>query len=568
MAKALRILLVEDNDDDLHLIVRELTRGGYAPVCRQVYTETGLRAALREERWDVVICDYALPGFRAEDALKAVQEADPDMPFIVVSGRMGEETAVAMMRAGAHDYLMKHNLRRLVPAIERELREADVRRRRRRAEEELRATNEAKDRFLATLSHELRNPLAAISASIDALWMRAAGDPALQRALQVLKRNVDVQARLVNDLLDLSRISLGKVTVERQPLRLDQVLEAAVAEYRGVVERAGLYLITERLKPAWTDGDADRLRQVFGNLLDNAVKFTPPGGRITVTMEQQDGWIRVSVADTGAGLAPSELDGVFDLFRQGGAVAKGGGAPGERRAQGRGLGVGLALVKQLVELHGGRVWAESPGPGQGSRFTVELAACAPPAPARPARQNGRGPGLTAVRVMMIDDNRDLLAVVREVLELEGCQVAAMATAEEALAHLSRCEPPDVIVCDLSLPGIDGREFLRRARQLPGLARVPALALSGLGESRDIRASQESGFFAHLIKPVPWEELRAHLLMAVEASRHGAPGEGALNKLPPHPVPGHAANGSAVPKGSAAAGGGAKTDAGPTLLETG
>src|SRR5690606_23227289 len=146
MAKALRILLVEDNYDDLHLIVRELTRGGYAPVCRQVYTETGLRAALREERWDVVVCDYALPGFRAEDALKAVQEADPDMPFIVVSGRMGEETAVAMMRAGAHDYLMKHNLRRLVPAIERELREADVRRRRRRRSEERRVGEECRSR--------------------------------------------------------------------------------------------------------------------------------------------------------------------------------------------------------------------------------------------------------------------------------------------------------------------------------------------------------------------------------------------------------------------------------------
>src|SRR5690606_30413322 len=153
MAKALRNLLVEDNYVDMHLIVRELTSGCSAPDCRQVYTETGLRAALPEERRVVVVCDYALPGFRAEDALKAVQEADPDMPFIVGSGRMGEETAVAMMRAGAHDYLMKHNLRRLVPAIERELREADVRRRRRRAEEELRATNEAKDRLQIGRAH-------------------------------------------------------------------------------------------------------------------------------------------------------------------------------------------------------------------------------------------------------------------------------------------------------------------------------------------------------------------------------------------------------------------------------
>jgi len=195
MAKTLRSLLVEDNEDDLHLVVRELTRGGYAPVYRQVYTETALRSALKEERWDVVVCDYALPSFRAEDALKVVQEADPDMPFIVVSGRIGEETAVAMMREGAHDYLMKDNLCRLVPAIERELREAEVRRRRRRAEEELRAANAAKDRFLATLSHELRNPLAAISASLDALWLRVGGDPAAERGLTIMKRNVEIQAR-------------------------------------------------------------------------------------------------------------------------------------------------------------------------------------------------------------------------------------------------------------------------------------------------------------------------------------------------------------------------------------
>ncbi|HEY8417041.1 MAG TPA: hybrid sensor histidine kinase/response regulator, partial [Limnochordales bacterium] len=373
MAKTLRILLVEDSEDDLHLVVRKLTRSGYAPVYRQVYTETALRSALQEDRWDVVVCDYALPGFRAEDALKAVQEADPDTPFIVVSGRIGEETAVAMMRAGAHDYLMKDNLCRLVPAIERELREAEVRRRRRRAEEELRAANAAKDRFLATLSHELRNPLAAISASLDALRLRAAGDPAMERVLCVMRRNVEIQARLVNDLLDLCRISLGKVTMERRPIRLDTVLRSVVCEYQGVVERAGLSLTAQRLPPVWTDGDADRLRQVFGNLLDNAVKFTPPGGRITVTMEQQEGWIRVSVEDTGAGLAPEQLDSVFDLFRQG------PGANGERRADDRGLGVGLALVKQLVEMHGGRVWAESAGPGRGSRFTVELAAC--PAPA-------------------------------------------------------------------------------------------------------------------------------------------------------------------------------------------
>jgi len=602
MVKALRILLVEDSEDDLHLILRELTRRGYAPTYRQVYTETGLRAALEEGRWDAVVCDYALPGFRAEEALKAVQEADPDMPFIVVSGRIGEETAVAMMRAGAHDYLMKHNLRRLVPAIERELREADVRRRRRRVEEELRAANEAKDRFLATLSHELRNPLAAISASIDALWLRVAHDPSLKRALEVLKRNVDIQARLVNDLLDLSRISLGKVTVERQPMRLDAVLQAAMAEYKEVVERAGLTLKAGRWKPVWTDGDADRLRQVFGNLLDNAIKFTPAGGTITVTMEHQDGWIRVSVADTGAGLAPSQLDSVFDLFSQGNparaggphestAVAKGeparsaapqgpvparsalaqgpvparsapaqgpvpacstpaqgpvpasgaspqGPVPAGRRTDARGLGVGLALVKQLVELHGGRVWAESPGPGRGSRFTVELAAC--PAPSLPRTAAPRHPaaGLADVRIMMIDDNLDLLAVVSEVLELEGCHVTAMGTAEEALIHLTEHEPPDVILCDLSLPGIDGHEFLRRARKLPGMEGVPALALSGFGEAADIHSSHVSGFFAHLIKPVALDELRENLLRALGAGPSeeprdevGEPSHGEVGQAP-------------------------------------
>src|SRR5690606_15306191 len=212
------------------------------------------------------------------------------------------------------------------------------------------------------------------------------------------------------------------------------------------------------------------------------------------------GWIRVSVEDTGAGLAPSQLDSVFDLFRQGPEV--GGG----RRADARGLGIGLALVKQLVEMHGGRVWAESAGPGRRSRFTVELAECPAPAGQRSARTSRRPAGLTGVRVLVIDDNVDFLSLVQQVLELEGCSVAAAASAEQALAYLAENEPPDVLLCDLSLPGMDGFEFLRQARRLPGVERVPALALSGFSDVADVRSSQESGFLAHLIKPVPLDEI--------------------------------------------------------------
>ncbi|MBO8141530.1 MAG: response regulator [Firmicutes bacterium] len=511
--KSLRVLVVEDSEDDLHLIRRELVKGGYDPVVRRVDSASALRKALEDDAWDVIVCDYAMPRFSARGALQILKEVGLDIPFIVVSGQIGEDTAVAMMRAGAHDYLMKDNLTRLVPAIDRELREAAIRRERRRAEEELRAANLAKDRFLAMLSHELRNPLAAITTAIDALAMRAPAEPGYRGALDVLRRGVDMQVRLVNDLLDLSRISVGKLAVKLEPLQLGPVVAAAVEEFRPLAERQGISLTMGPPARAWVDGDGHRLRQVIGNLLDNAIKFTPQGGRVEVTMDASGGRVRVSITDTGVGMSEAERGRVFDMFRQG------SGAAGDRQ----GLGIGLALVKGLVELHGGRVWAESEGPGRGACFTIEMSTRQPPVETMPSGNDPVTDRLEGLQIVIIEDNIDLLRVLGEVLRLEGCEVHAFASAEDALASMGQQPPPDAILCDLSLPGIDGREFLRRARGMPGMADVPVLALTGYGEAADVRASRAAGFYAHLIKPVPIAELRATLVEAVRHARDGRAG---------------------------------------------
>lgn len=358
-----------------------------------------------------------------------------------------------------------------------------------RAERELQAASRAKDQFLAVLSHELRTPLAAIQAGVDLLrCARTAGGPPAANAMDVIDRNVKLQARLVDDLLDLSRLTRGTLTIERAPVPLDDVVLSAVSGCLAEAERANISVDTSSEPGLWVEADASRLQQVFINLVGNAVKFTPTGGRVSVSVRAVGRRGRVVIEDTGVGIDAARLADIFEMFRQGEIAA--------RRAPG--LGIGLALVKSIVEMHGGCVWAESAGPGKGSRFIVELP-LSEAASARAAPEQA-GTKRRLVKMLLVEDNHDTRAMLAETLAALGYEVIAVESAERALDVLTK-GPVDVIVADIGLPGMDGYELMRQARRLPSAADCPAFALTGYGTLEDKRRALSAGYTDHLVKPV-------------------------------------------------------------------
>jgi signal transduction histidine kinase/CheY-like chemotaxis protein len=365
--------------------------------------------------------------------------------------------------------------------------------------EQLSRANRLKDEFLATLSHELRNPLNVIVGYAEVLSRdpEAQRLPPVRKAVEAIRRNALTQARLVSDLLDLSRLQTGKLALHRQPIQLVPLLTDAVEAVRDETDLKRIELqvkLTE--EPLLVEADPVRVQQIVWNLLHNAVKFTPQGGRVLLGLEQEEDQARLVVEDTGQGVDPAFLPGLFEMFRQ--ADARTG------RRQG-GLGIGLALVRQLAELHGGRVGAESEGPGRGSRFTVWLPLltthpAVPPVPVR--RQAG---SLLGVRVLVVDDSADTTAMLRQLLEREGAEVAAATSGSEAL-RIAEERSFDVVLSDLSMPGMDGFALLRELRSRPRTAAVPAIAVTGFGQEEDIARTRAAGFFAHLTKPVQIAQL--------------------------------------------------------------
>ncbi len=379
---------------------------------------------------------------------------------------------------------------------------------RRQLEEELREANRCKDEFLAMLGHELRNPLAPLRSIIEVLRRQTPEGKDLERAYAMMDRQVSHLSRLVDDLLDVSCITRGLVELRKEPVSLAEVIEQAVEMATPAIEGRGHDLsVTLPRKPLRVEGDAMRLTQVFFNLLNNAAKYTEPGGRIGVTIEREDGQAVVRVRDNGSGIPPELLPRVFDLFTQ-----------GERsldRAQG-GLGLGLTLVRRLVEMHGGTVEGHSEGPGRGSEFVVRLPAL--PAEAdRPSKRAAPAPpaAVQVDRALVVDDVPDIaegFAWLLEGLAREARTVHSGAEAME-LAHDWR---PDLILCDIGMAGMDGYETCRRLRRLPGLEKTVIAAVSGYGSEEERRQSQEAGFDRHLVKPIGRDALEE--LVQIAAAR--------------------------------------------------
>jgi PAS domain S-box-containing protein len=383
--------------------------------------------------------------------------------------------------------------------------------------DELEQANRIKDEFLATLSHELRTPLTAILGWSRLLRSGQLDEAGWGRAVQIIERNAEAQSKLIEDLLDVSRIITGKLRMEVQPVALAPVVETAVNGLRPAAEAKLVELDCTLDRAAGpVTGDPARLQQVVTNLLSNAVKFTPPGGRVDVRLEQLDGRARIVVRDTGIGISPEALPHVFERFHQ---------ANSSNTREHGGLGLGLAIVRHLVESHGGSVYAESPGEGLGAVFTVELPLTAapepPPAPPRPElfseqsrltadRELFVDPrALEGVRVLLVEDEWDTREFLKTVLEGCGAMVTEAGSAAEAFAALESTKP-DVLVSDIGMPGENGYELIRRVRALPAErgGRVPAAALTAYAGPKDRRRALLAGFHTHLAKPVEPDELLA------------------------------------------------------------
>ncbi len=374
-----------------------------------------------------------------------------------------------------------------------------------RAEDALREADRRKDHFLAMLSHELRNPLAPIKNSVYVLQHAAPGGEPARRATEIIARQVDQLAHIVDDLLDVTRISRGKVQLQRGPLELNGLVQRTVDDLRGVLDAAGLELrLRLAPRPVTIDADWNRVAQVLGNLLQNAAKFTPHGGRVTVTVEV-DGpgagaadarQAVVRVADTGAGMPPEMLAHLFEPFIQADRTL--------HRSAG-GLGLGLALVKGLVEQHGGTVEAHSAGLGHGAEFVVRFPvlradeASPAPAPAGGAAGSGR------CRILVVEDNVDAAESLQELLRLAGHEVAVAYDGPQGVAQ-ARALRPDVVFCDLGLPGLDGFEVARALRGDPAACGTRLVALSGYALPDDVRRAAEAGFERHVAKPATLEKL--------------------------------------------------------------
>jgi PAS domain S-box-containing protein len=371
--------------------------------------------------------------------------------------------------------------------------------------DELAEAARRKDEFLATLAHELRNPLAPIRNAVQSLGMEGLAGPGVKVARDVIARQVAVMVRLVDDLLDVSRISRNTLDLRKQRVELTAVVDGAVEGSGPFLRQCG-HELTVRLtpQPLHLDADPVRLAQVFSNLLNNAAKYTNRGGHIRLTAEREGSDAVVSVRDDGIGIPGDMLARVFDMFTQVDRTLE--------RSQG-GLGIGLTLVRRLVEMHDGSIEARSGGPGQGSEFVVRLPLIQPPHEGPPQGEGPRAKALSGCRVLVVDDNRDAADSMGMLLRLKGNDVR---TAHDGLegVELAGTFRPELVLLDIGLPKLNGYDVARQIRRQPGGAEVVLVALTGWGQDEDRRRSQEAGFDLHVVKPVD--------LMALEQLLAGLP----------------------------------------------
>ncbi|HEX6900772.1 MAG TPA: response regulator [Thermoanaerobaculia bacterium] len=571
MSAPIRLLIVDDSPEDRALYRRLLAQDAeHAYEFLEAETgEEGLSTAL-EERPDCLLLDYRLPDVDGLEFLGQLLREERLIPVIVLTGQGNESVAVEAMKAGAQDYLLKGAVSRdrLQHAVQNAIEKVSLRAKVEERTAELARANEAlrtmydeleilvqqrtaelsianeelkkeirnrewaeqerarllvlekgarrqaeeanrmKDEFLATLSHELRTPLNAILGWVQVLRAGKLDEAAAARAMETIERNARVQAQLIADLLDVSRIITGKLRLDFRPVELHRIIDAALETVRPAADAKGIHLAVSlgRLgSPAL--GDSDRLQQVVWNLLSNAVKFTPRGGRVEVALQELGASAVIRVTDSGIGIRQDFLPFVFDRFRQAESTST--------RSHG-GLGLGLSIVRHLIELHGGMVEVDSPGEGLGATFTVRLPLRAELADdpldqtAVSSQRIWSAPDrLAGVRVMVVEDEDDTRELLVTALEQCGAEVVDFGSVPEALDSFER-GAPDVLLSDLGMPGEDGYSLIRqiRERSPENGGRVPAAALTAYARAEDRQRALDSGFQTHLAKPFDPAELVA------------------------------------------------------------
>lgn len=630
--RPIRVLLVEDNRLDADLTRMRLSAMAVETRCTVVQTEQEFRSALAEQDFDVILADFRLPAFSGAEALAIARERAPGVPFIVVSGVLGEENAVEILRQGATDYVIKQRLQRLPMVVERALAEAKERRQRigaeralhasetnyrllvdalkdyavigldgrgcirscnraseyilgfaaedmlgrsanlvyqqaeddrrtlrealdnalrhgshafdrwlRRADgeefyasivttailndsgdligyskifrdttaarraaealhaakEQAEAANAAKDRFLAMLSHELRTPLTPILAAVHLLESEPALPVSLEDVPPMIRRNVELEARLIDDLLDLTSITHNKLSLSLKPLEMDTCLAGVVEMGRAEVRGKRLQMdIRLQAEQSLVRADAARVQQVVWNVLKNAIKFTPAGGRIVVESFNPDASSYCArISDSGIGISKAALSRIFSAFEQ---------ADMSITREYGGLGLGLAIAQALALKHDGRLEAHSDGPGRGASFSFTLplmdrhstAARA----AAPSRESGAGE--QRLRILLVEDNEDTSRAMSRLLKMLGHEIVLARTVAGA-KRLAQTQVFDLLIGDIGLPDGEGTEV---AREFKRLQQKPSIAITGYGMDEDVLKSQEAGFIAHVTKPVNFERL--------------------------------------------------------------
>ena len=472
--------------------------------------------------YDLVLTDLHMEGGDGLSVLNRVRQTAPLTISVVLTGFASVESAIAALQEGAYDYLikpcdietMKHTIRRGVEHrrlmlaeqkarsdlqqlnldLERRIEERTAELR--RLNVELADANRAKDVFLATLSHELRTPLTPVVGWIKLLRSGTLDEKSVSQALDAIERNAWLQSRLIDDLLDTSRIATGKLHFEPKPTDLNVVVKSAVDTVRTSAAARNIEL-SETLYPASlvVMGEPVRLQQIAWNMVSNAIKFTDPGGKVTIITGFERTEAYLTVIDTGIGIEPEFLPHVFDRFRQ---------ADGSTSRRHGGLGLGLAIADALAKMHGGRMEAESEGVGHGATFTLRVD-LAPTGKVVPETVYQKVHSLQGLDVLIVEDSPDTLLLLGTLFRREGATVTTAASAAEALQS-AVTKRPNIIVSDIGMPEVDGYQLLEQLRMLPGLSEVPAIAISGYASEEDRERALSVGYLALVAKPVDIDSL--------------------------------------------------------------
>ena len=535
MNKQAALLHIEDDELERRAFLRLVRDKGLPWEVKQAATLDAARACLAKSRFDVIVADSHLPDGESTELFGEIAET----PFVLVTGTLQEQMALRLMERGADDYLVKdvehRHLDALPVVVAKTLYRQALHERERRLTRELAAAklvaenarvaaehaSRAKDHFLAVLSHELRTPLTPVVAALSMLKDGHRCKGHVPEMLEIIRRNVDLEVRLIDDLLDMTRITRGKIELHKQPATFGEVIGRAVEICRPDIEARQLNFSVDLGSAAacLVHADAGRLHQVFWNLLKNAIKFTPKGGCVGIHCQVDGHNVVAEVGDSGRGIEPEDLGRIFNAFEQ---------AERSITRQFGGLGLGLAIARAIVELHGGEISASSGGKGKGATFTVKLPLLSvvrgPSSVAADSelRTTDHGPRTAAqpLRILLVEDHGDTARMMRQLLTMDGHDVKVAGDVATALEEAGKGSF-DLLLSDLGLPDGCGMDLMTTLRARG--CTMPGIALSGYGREADICRSREAGFVAHLTKPTS-PDLLAEAIAAVAG--RGSPGSAA------------------------------------------